>query len=203
MTDVYPEVELEFDEEEVDDDPPEPLDPKSAAFLDQLVLKSIIFCEELADLELRPYQREFAYRFIESVILHDANTITALFSRQSGKSECVAVVVAGICVLFPKLAESIEILADFKKGVWVGVFAPVDGQSDFVFGRIKDKLTSDRAKMFMADPELDISPDAKSKIIKLSNGSMIRRQTANSKAKIEGATYHIALIDEAQDTDNT
>jgi hypothetical protein len=213
MADIYPEIDIddldsdfEPDEPEQDLDPDETfeqLNPASAAFLDQLVIKTILFCEELSGLELRPYQRAFAYRFIESVILHDADTITALFSRQSGKSECVAVVVAGIVVLFPKLAQQIEMLEDFKDGVWVGVFAPVDGQSDFVFGRIKDKLTSPRAKQFMIDPEIDDTVDAKSKLITLASGSLIRRQTANTKAKIEGATYHVALIDEAQDTDNT
>ena len=203
------EIEAMSDYEDEDYDPAddpelEPaLNPAQAHFLDELILRTIMFCEELSDTELRPYQRDFAYRFIESLILADGHTITALFSRQSGKSEVVAVVVAGICVLFPKLAHQFEILERFKKGVWIGVFAPVDDQSDIVFGRIKDRLISDKAKMIIGDPEIDDKVDAKSKIIKLASGSKIQRQTANSKAKIEGGTFHVVVIDEAQDTDDT
>ena len=37
--------------------------------------------------------------------------------------------------------------------------------------------------------------------MKLSNGSRCRRQTANPRAKIEGSTYHIIVVDECQDAD--
>lgn len=179
------------------------LDEEQAEFVDALIKRCIIFCEDLADMKLRPYQQAMVYRFIESLILADGEVSTALFSRQSGKSEGVAIAVSGVVVLFPILARTYKVLERFKKGVWVGVFAPVDQQSEFVFGRIRDKLTSDRAKMIFADPEIDVSIDPKSTLIKLSSGSFIRRQTANPRAKIEGDTLHVAIIDEAQDCDDT
>jgi len=198
------------EEEEPDDpsllaDDPEPetidLDPDLAGFVDELIKRILLFCEELADIELFPYQRELGYRIIESIILKDAEEITGLQSRQSGKSEVIATVLAGCMVLLPKLALTFPILERFRKGLMVGIFAPVDDQADIVFSRIVTRLTSDQAQKLLLDPEIDERVDGKSKIIRLRGGSFCRRQTANPRAKIEGASYHIIIIDEAQDAD--
>ena len=53
------------------------------------------------------------------------------------------------------------------------------------------------------DPEIDDRVDGKSKVLRLASGSYCRRQTANPRAKIEGASYHIIIIDECQDADET
>lgn len=187
--------------DEEDDDFIE-LSEEDAQFLHEIIVRTIMFCEALSNIEFRPYQTEVAYRLIESFIVADAATITALQARQSGKSETVSTVIAGIVVLFPALSKTYKLLEHFKNGVWVGLFAPVDGQSDFVFGRVKAKLTSDHAKEFVADPELDVRVKDGAKLITLSNGSLVRRQTANPKAKVEGASYHIVVIDECQDADD-
>jgi len=172
-------------------------------FIHEVILRTMLFCEELAGIELRPYQKDLAYRIIESLILADGEETTALWSRQSGKSETLSVVIAGVLVLFPKLALSFDMFERFKRGVWVGVFAPVDSQSEFIYGRIQDKLTSDIAKDLMDDPEIDEKVTTGGRMLKLRSGSMCRRQTANPKAKIEGASYHLIVVDEAQDADDT
>ena len=84
----------------------------------------LIFCEELAGFSLRPYQQAFAYRIIQSIILGDAEELTGLWSRQSGKTETLADTLAGCMVLFPKLAASFDMFERFKNGLWVGIFAP-------------------------------------------------------------------------------
>ena len=179
------------------------LDPEMADFVNQLIQRTIIFCEELAGFEMFPYQRALGYRIIESLILGDAEEITGLLARQSGKSETVATTLAGCMVLFPKLAKSYPILEKFKRGVWVGIFAPVDDQADLVFSRIVSRLTSEIAEAVLYDPEIDDRVDGKSKVLRLASGSYCRRQTANPRAKIEGASYHIIIIDECQDADET
>ena len=73
---VAPEPEIEEDEFD--------LDEEMADFLDQLITRTILFCEELAGFELFPYQRAPASRIVESLILGDAEEITALLARQSG-----------------------------------------------------------------------------------------------------------------------
>lgn len=190
----------DIEEEEPDD---YGLDADTADFVDELIKRIIIFCEEFSGLELRPYQRQLAYRIVESLVMVDGEEITALWSRQSGKSETLSVIVSGCMVILPKLAMSFEMLERFKRGLWVGIFAPVDSQSDFLHGRIVDKLTSEHAMEFLSDPELDERVDGKSKVIRLRSGSLCRRSTANPRAKIEGASYHLVVIDEAQEADDT
>jgi hypothetical protein len=177
------------------------LDPEMAGFVDELVKRTILFCEELWGEDFYPYQRAMSYRMIESLILQDAEEMTGLLARQSGKSEVVATTLAGVMILFPILAKTYPILERFKNGVWVGLFAPVDEQSEIVFRRLIDRLSSERAGHFLNDPEIATRLDAKSREMKLSNGSKCRRQTANPRAKIEGSTYHIIVVDECQDAD--
>ena len=197
----------EFSDAPVDEDSPsdepeeETLDPAQAGFLDEIIKRILLFCEELSGVELRPYQQEFGYRIVESIIIGDAEELTGLWSRQSGKTETLADVLAGCMVLFPKLALSFDMFARFKKGLWVGIFAPVDEQSDLLFSRIVSRLTSERAMDFLLDPEIDEKAEGKSKRMNLKSGSFCRRQTANPRAKIEGATYHVIVIDESQDAD--
>jgi hypothetical protein len=86
--------------------------------------------------------------------------------------------------------------------MWVGCFAPVDEQADNLFGRLTQRLTSDSAKAFLADPEINEDVDSKAKVIILKNsGSMARKQTAHPRATIEGRTYHVVLMDESQGLD--
>ena len=68
--------------------------------------------------------------------------MTGLLARQSGKSEVVATTLAGCMILFPILAKTYPILERFKNGVWVGLFAPVDEQSEIVYRRLIDRLSS-------------------------------------------------------------
>jgi Terminase RNaseH-like domain len=177
------------------------LDAEMAGFVDELVKRTILFCEELWGTEFYPYQRAMSYRIVESLVLQDAEEITGLLARQSGKSEVVATTLAGCMILFPILSKTYPIMERFKFGLWVGLFAPVDEQSELVYRRIVDRLSSERAAHIMQDPEIGTKIDAKSRAMKLTNGSSCRRQTANPRAKIEGATYHIIVIDECQDAD--
>ena len=187
-------------EEEVD--PFAGMSEADKEFVEQLVLRTIMFCETLSDMEFRPYQRDLAYRIIESVIVADGDETTALWSRQSGKSQTLAIVVAGLLVLFPKLALSFDMLDRFKRGMWVGMFAPTDNQSQFIYDKVKEILESDIAEKIMDDPEIDEAVTPTAKMLKLRSGSILRRQTANPKAKIEGASYHLIVVDEAQEADD-
>jgi hypothetical protein len=181
------------------------LDELSAAMVDRIVDKMLLVVDEIAGEHhhLRPYQTPFARRVLESLIIGDGATITALFARQSGKSETVANVVAAVMIMFPLLAKIYPtLLGKFKEGVLVGAFAPVEDQADTLYGRIVQRLTSDQALEFMADPEIDESVAGGSKELKLKrSGSLVRKQTAHPRATIEGRTYHLILIDECQGAD--
>jgi len=179
------------------------LDPLSQNFVDDLVDRLLILTDEVSGHPLREYQTPFARRFIESVIIGDGDTITALFSRQSGKSETVSDVVATLMIFLPVLAQRYpDLLGKFNEGVWVGAFAPVDEQADTLYGRIVARLTSERAEEILADPEINDRLVGRGREVKLKRlGSLVRKTTAHPRAKIEGRTYHIILLDEAQDAD--
>ena len=78
------------------------LDELSREFVGQLVEKIMSFMKLLVGHELHAYQKPLARRIIESVIINDGEEITALASRQSGKSETVADTVATLMVILPR-----------------------------------------------------------------------------------------------------
>jgi hypothetical protein len=197
------------DESSIDvDDLEVELDEASAEFVDDLVKKLLVFVETFCDVQFFPYQSPIAYSIIESIVLGDGEEKTLIATRQSGKSEILSNVIAGLMVILPRLADIYPVwLGKFKKGFWVGVFAPTEDQADTVFGRVVSKLTSEHAMDLLLDPELDDKATAggsrgKGKIISLrKSGSFCRMQTCNPKAKIESKTYHFAFIDESQEAD--
>jgi hypothetical protein len=122
----------------------------------------------------------------------------------SGKTELLANTIAGLMVLLPRLAVMYpKHLGKFKRGLWVGCFAPVESQVATLFGRVVDRLTSERALEIMSDPDIDEVPSANKsrELILKRSGSLVRMSTANPRAKIEGKSYHWIIIDEAQDVD--
>lgn len=171
--------------------------------LDTLVARCLVFIEYLVGHELFDYQRLFASRIIESILTNDGETVTFLCSRQAGKTESVANTLAGMMILLPRLARIFPNQLDkFKNGFWVGCFAPINEQVETLYGRIVDRLTSERAVEIMLDPEIDDKPVGGGKFLKLANsGSFVRMQTANPRAKIESKSYHMVVGDESQEID--
>src|ERR1017187_5876003 len=108
------------------------LSETSQGFVDDLVTKLVKVANDIAgeDAILRPYQEPFVRRLFESLIISDGARITALFSRQSGKTEAVADVVVTAMIMLPLLARAYPaMLGKFKQGIKVGVFAPVEDQA--------------------------------------------------------------------------
>ncbi|MFH9731859.1 terminase large subunit domain-containing protein [Streptomyces sp. NPDC017260] len=201
---------LDATEQELTAGLPEEQDPapESArtdqALISDIIDKVILVIDELSGHPLRPYQLPLARRLLESLITEDSAKITALWSRQSGKSETVADTVCGAAIMLPRLAKVFpNLLGKFKEGLWIGVFAPTDEMSETLFSRIVGRLTSERAQDILADPEIDEKLVARGKVLHLKRcGSLIRKQTAHPKAMIEGQTYHLVVIDEAQAADD-
>lgn len=194
--------------EEIDQREEPALDETSAEFIDDLVKKLILFIQTFCDVEFFPYQTPIVYSIVESVILGDGDHKTLCCCRQSGKTQVMAAVIAGLMVILPRLAPVYPFwLSKFAKGFWCGVFAPTEEQADTVYGRIVGFLTSDHALEFFTDPDLADKVTSggtrgKGKVISLrTSGSLCRMQTCNPKAKIEGRTYHMIFVDESQGAD--
>lgn len=196
--------ESQYVDDVVDDD----VDETSAEFVSDLVDKLLVFIQTFCGTEFFPYQIPIAHSIVESIVLGDGEEKTLIATRQSGKSEVISNIVAGLMVILPKLATVYPTwLGKFENGFWVGIFAPTEEQADTVFGRVVNKLTSDHALSFLLDPDIDDRATAggsrgKGKVITLKkSGSLCRMQTCNPKAKIESKTYHFVFVDEAQEAD--
>lgn len=163
-----------------------------------------------------PYQKEFARAIVIDILGNLGNDITGLFARQSGKSETVANIAAGMMVLLPKLANLkndrrfvFPQLNGYISGYKVGIFAPSNLQSTTTFSRLRDRLTSMHARVFLESPEFALEGhkslwpfDANSReFLRLNNGSLCMQMTADKQAKIESKTYDLILLDESQDLD--
>jgi hypothetical protein len=184
---------------------PPVLDPRDAQFVQQLVDKVWEFTVIFSGVEMFPYQAALGRRIIESVISCDGATITGELSRQSGKTEVVANVAASLMILLPRLADmfpEFEPIQKFARGVMIGCFAPVEQQVETLFGRVVDRLTSERAQEMLEDPDIDDQVRPGSRRVRLKKcQSFCAMQTANPRAKIESKSYHIIFIDESQSVD--
>jgi len=210
-TGEFDELEPEdFDEdgnvlpEEVEDDG---LDELSKEFVKALVEKIMGFMKVLVGHELHAYQQPLARRLIESVIINDGEEITALASRQSGKSETIANTVATLMVILPRLAKMYpELMGKFGDGIMVGMFAPVQSQVETLYSRTVSRLTSESALDVLGDPEIDDmvskTPGVVRNIRLKNSGSSLMMMTANPRAKIESKSFHLIIIDECQEADD-
>jgi hypothetical protein len=195
------EDELPAEDDEIE------LDELSKEFVKKLIDRCIEFMDALVGHSLHPYQMPLARRIIESVLINDGEEVTALAARQSGKSETIANTVATLMVLLPRLAKMYpDLLGKFKNGIMIGMFAPVEGQVETLFGRTVNRLTSERATEILGDPEIDDNlgrvSGVKRKIILKNSGSSLTMMTANPRAKIESESFHLIVIDECQEADD-
>ena len=210
LDDQFEEITPEFyqeDHEEIVEDTQDELDELSQEFVNKLIDKLFQFMDVLVGHSLHSYQKPLARRIMESVIIGDGEEITALAARQSGKSETVADTVATLMIMLPRLAVIYpDLLGKFKDGIWVGLFAPTEGQVETLFGRTVSRLTSERAQEIFNDPEIDDSTariGGVTRQIRLKkSGSSITMMTANPRANIESKSFHLIVIDECQAADD-
>ena len=172
-----------------------------------LAEKCFEFCKTASGVTLYPYQENFARRMIQSVLLEDGEEITALFSRQSGKTETVSCVITGLCVILPSLARMPDLAKDdrigkFKDGFWVGIFAPSYELAGIMHSRMSARMQSESMMSVLSDPDIGIDLQGGRKVLRLPNGSYVDANSAGPQANIEGKTYHVIICEECQDISN-
>lgn len=174
----------------------------------ELVNRTFTFCEVYSGKTMFPYQEQFSKRVIRSVLENDGEEITALFSRQSGKSETIALTVGGMMILLPTLA-NLPMFADdirlrmFKDGLWVGIFAPCQRQAQITYSRIKNRIQCKEAQIVLADPEFNLTfTTSNGQTVALSNGSFATAVSASDGSNIEGESFKLIICEECQDISN-
>jgi len=202
---INPEYYQEEHEEDLEED--DDLDELSQEFVNKIIDKIMTFMEVLIGHPLHEYQIPLARRAIEAVIVGGGEELTALASRQSGKTETVSATLSTLMIILPLLAKIYpDLLGKYKGGLWVGMFAPTESQAETLFSRTVTFLTSERALEVLGDPEID---DVAQKVggvtrmIRLKRlGSTLTMMTANPRAKIESKSFHVVVIDECQEADD-
>lgn len=173
-----------------------------------LVDRIYTFCELYSGITLYPYQEQFGKRVIRSVLDNDGQDITALFSRQSGKSETISVIVGGLMIILPKLANMPMFAGDkrlemFKDGFWVGIFAPSMRQAQITYNRMRARIQSKSAIAVLADPDFRLEFDTSNgQTVSLTNGSFATSISASDTSNIEGESFKFIICEECQDISN-
>ena len=185
-------------------------DPAKQLQVAEIVARVVSLAQVLTEKKFYPYQVELASRIVESLLEHDGDVITALMSRQVGKSETLGAIASAISVIFPSLAKRFPedwrlnitdesgVYRGFVHGVKIGIYAPKLEQAEMIFDKVRRCLTSESSKKVLR--ELGIAFDVKNgNKIRLSNGSQLLCETASDQSKIEGETHHLLVAEEAQD----
>lgn len=173
-----------------------------------LVTKIFDFCELYSGKILFPYQEQFGKRVIRAVLENDGDEITALFARQSGKSETISDIVGGLMIILPQLANLPMFAGDvrfemFKDGLWVGIFAPTKRQASITYDRIKSRIQSKSACVVLQDPEFNLTfTTSNGQTVALSNGSFATAISASDGSNIEGESFKLIICEECQDISN-
>ena len=182
----------------------------------KLVDGIMAFISALGGLPFYTYQYVFARRIVESVLKNDGATITALWSRQTGKTTTVAITGVGLAVILPVLARQfdggqnddgstrpfIEELQPYQGGFWVGIFAPITRQANLSYAKMRKILGSNIGLELLTDPEIDVTvTQSRGDSLALSHGSYVHAKTASPDSNIEGETYHLIITDESQKLD--
>lgn len=173
-----------------------------------LVDRIFNFCEAYSGKVMYPYQAQFSKRIIRSVLENDGAELTALFARQSGKTETVAITVGGLMIILPQLANMPMFLEDprfqiFQDGFWVGIFAPSLRQSQITYNRMKARMQCKEAMAVLQDPDFRLEfTTSNGQTVALSNGSFCTSISASDSSNIEGESFKFIICEECQDISN-
>lgn len=173
-----------------------------------LVNRIYNFCEVYSGRVMYPYQGQFSKRIIRSVLENDGAEITALFSRQSGKTETVAITVGGLMIILPQLANMPMFLDDprlqmFKDGFWVGIFAPSQRQAQTTYNRMRGRMQCKESIAVLTDPDFRLEfTTSNGQTVALSNGSFCTAISASDGSNIEGESFKFIICEECQDISN-
>jgi Terminase large subunit, T4likevirus-type, N-terminal len=161
----------------------------------------LLFIETVSDIEFYSYQRASALRIVESLLANDGDSITLLFARQSGKSEEMADLALGLAIVLPVLARAFPDdprLSRLSK-IRIGIFGPNQESTGPIYERIRMKAESEHVQGMLEDPEIGMHlVQSRGDSITFNLGSYIKAKTASDAAFVEGGTFHLIILDEAQ-----
>jgi hypothetical protein len=176
--------------------------PLTTPQLVDVIVEFVTIFNEPAKIHIYQYQRGFIRRIIEAVLDNDGDVITGLWSRQSGKSEALACLATSLCLMLPTLAKAFPDdprLVQYTRGFFIGIFAPKEKQSKIIYDRIRSRAEMESSLEVYADKDINTALAAsRGDMVSWTNGSFVVAQTASEQSSVEGFTFHLVIIDEAQ-----
>lgn len=180
--------------------------------LPDLIEAVLKLAEALAEITLYDYQRVFARRVVEAIFMREADMLTALMSRQSGKTSVIGAITCACMVIIPELAkqfpddwrfnltDSLGRYRGYKHGIDFGIYAPILDQAQTMFERIRLYFDTASAKTILQELKI-VHTANRGNRVSLSNGSVVVAMSASKTSMIEGHTHHVLLLEEAQGID--
>ena len=137
------------------------------------------------------YQTDLIADIVRRALQRTGGVITALYPRQSGKSEAVAMAFFYLIVL--------SAVGGTPWPVKIGIFAPSEQQALLLMRKVKAKLKRVEVELtrFGVRPIKDLETWTE-----YMNGTLIKAVTANKTASIVGESFNIMVLDESQDIDD-
>lgn len=167
----------------------------------KLASSIMTFIEYVSGVEFYSYQRRISLRVVESLLLNDGANISVLLSRQSGKSEVMADTALGLTIILPVLARTFpddERLSPLGQ-IRIAIYGPNQESTGPIYERIRTKAESERVQAIVSDPSIGMHlVQSRGDSLSWSLGSYVKAKTASDAAFVEGGTFHLILLDEAQ-----
>lgn len=162
------------------------------------------------NVSLYPYQLEVAEKIFHALIQNLRLTsnaspediknlktieISVEFSRQSGKTTDIVLIIEFILEFFTKA---------FGRPIAIGLTAPQDKQTKIDFDRLKTALRKTQSKLIVTDLEQEKTAKEESNAhnLVLPNGSSVAVFSMSAVSKIEGQSFDIIIVEEAQDAND-
>lgn len=146
--------------------------------------------------ELSHSQKKFARLVLKSVLNNEGKSIPVEFSRQSGKTECLALIVDFLSTHYTDIVKKYNLpnMGFFN----IGIYAPQKEQAKTDFDRIKEFLISDDAKIYGFKTNEFNGTTIK---LRKKNGFPIDIYCfcASPTSKTESKTNNLIVLEEVQD----
>ena len=170
-----------------------------------LVNKCVEFVQEFAGRKFYDFQKLICYRIVESLINRDGAVVSALVSRQAGKTEIVSKTISALVILLPKLSGSFpddQRLIKYARGLNVLIFGPVEEKALLPFNRARELINSAHGQKILDSLKVYTTANKKGDLV-FSNGSSIIARSASAGTNNEGNSGHLIILEETQDISRT
>lgn len=177
--------------------------------LDKLRLLRQDYLKNHHDLEFYPYQDEISDQILEALLSNFRITANASeqdvknlkqveipieISRQGGKTYAVGHTGGFIMTFFPEM---------FHRPVRIGIFSPQLNQASISYKILRNSLRKAKAMMLITpDQQRVIAQEENARQLVLPDGSYVVTAPISKISLIEGMTFDIIIIDEAQGADD-